>query len=197
MTETAENDTLHWRAERDNDGIVWLRIDKADSSVNVLSRPVLEELAGVIASYENDPPRGIVVYSGKSSGFIMGADVNEFTKIDNPEEAYRLIRLGQQVFERLEALRCPTVAAIDGFALGGGLELALACDYRIAWQNKKPVLGLPEVQLGIHPGFGGTVRSVRLCGVRAAMELMLKGKPVTPFKALRIKLIDRDRKSVV
>lgn len=185
------SDLRHWRTERDSEGIAWLRIDKADSSVNVLSGPVLEELAAAIEPYENDPPRGVVVHSGKHNGFVMGADIKEFTEIETPEEAYRLIRLGQQVLDRLESLRCPTVAVIDGFALGGGLELALACDYRVALQNPKPVLGLPEVQLGIHPGFGGTVRAVRLCGVRAAMELMLTGKSVTPSKAIRIKLIDR------
>lgn len=183
--------TTHWRLDRENDGIAWLRIDKADSGVNVLSRPVLEELAAVLEPFAKDPPRGLIVYSGKSSGFIMGADINEFTKIADPDEAYRLIRLGQQVFERLEALRCPTVAAIDGYALGGGLELALACTYRIVLHGDKPVLGLPEVQLGIHPGFGGTVRSVRLCGVRAAMKLMLTGQSITPSEALRIGLVDR------
>ncbi|HEX7061638.1 MAG TPA: 3-hydroxyacyl-CoA dehydrogenase NAD-binding domain-containing protein [Woeseiaceae bacterium] len=183
--------TNHWRADRENDGIVWLRIDKEDSSVNVLSRPVLEELARVLEPFERNPPRALVVYSGKGSGFVMGADINEFTQIADPDEAYTLIRLGQQVFDRLEALRCPTIAAINGYALGGGLELALACTHRIVMHGEKPVLGLPEVQLGIHPGFGGTVRSVRLCGVRAAMELMLTGQPVTPSKALRIGLVDR------
>lgn len=193
MTTTDNNarQFAHWSSERDSDGIVWLRIDKSDGSVNVLSRPVLEELGEAIAPYENDPPRGLVFHSGKQNGFVMGADINEFTKIDNPEEGYRLIRLGQQVLDRVASLRCPTVAAIGGFALGGGLELALACDHRIALQNPKPILGLPEVQLGIHPGFGGTVRAVRLCGVRAAMELMLTGKPVTPSKAIRINLVDR------
>ncbi len=190
-TESNAREFAHWRAERDNEGIVWLRIDKSDSSVNVLSRPVLEELAEALALYENDAPRGVVIYSGKQNGFVMGADINEFTKIANPEEGYRLIRLGQEVLDRLASLRCPTVAAIDGYALGGGLELALACDYRIVLQNPKPILGLPEVQLGIHPGFGGTVRAVRLCGVRAAMELMLTGKSITPSKAIRINLADR------
>ncbi len=194
MTITNESGTrefAHWRPERDHDGIVWLRIDKSDGSANVLSRPVLEELAEAIAPYEKDPPRGLVIHSGKQNGFVMGADINEFTTIETPEEGYRLIRLGQQVLDSVAALRCPTVAAINGYALGGGLELALACDHRIVLQNPKPILGLPEVQLGIHPGFGGTVRAVRLCGVRAAMELMLTGKPVTPSKAIRINLVDR------
>ncbi|MGH8168502.1 MAG: enoyl-CoA hydratase-related protein, partial [Woeseiaceae bacterium] len=183
-------DMTHWRIDSDSNGIVWLCIDKADGSANVLSRPVLEELAATIKPYKSDPPRGIVIHSGKANGFIMGADINEFTTIETPEEAYNLIRLGQQVLSELEALRCPTVAAINGFALGGGLELALACDYRLVLQTDKAILGLPEVQLGIHPGFGGTVRAVRIAGVSAAMELMLKGQPVTPAKARTENLID-------
>ncbi|MEX2494942.1 MAG: 3-hydroxyacyl-CoA dehydrogenase NAD-binding domain-containing protein [Woeseia sp.] len=181
----------HWRSETDSNGIVWLCIDKADSSANVLSGPVLQELDEIIEPYLNDPPRGLVIHSGKQNGFVMGADINEFTEIENTEQAYELIRLGQQVLDKLESLRCATVAAINGFALGGGLELALACDYRLVLQTDKPILGLPEVQLGIHPGFGGTVRAVRICGVRSAMQLMLTGKPLTPAKARQQNLIDR------
>ena len=183
--------TGHWRRESDADGIAWLCIDKADGSANVLSRAVLEELAAVLQSYETTAPRGLVLHSGKENGFVMGADINEFTKLENPDQAYELIRLGQQVLDRLEALRCPTVAVINGFALGGGLELAMACSYRLAFDTDKPILGLPEVQLGIHPGFGGTVRSVRICGVRAAMQLMLTGQPITPAKGKSIGLVDR------
>ena len=185
------NEAKNWRMETDTDGIVWLCIDKDDAGANVLSGPVLTELANIIAPYKNNPPRGLVIHSGKSNGFIMGADINEFTQIESAEQAYELIRLGQQVLDRLEALRCPSVAAINGFALGGGLELAMACDYRLVLQNKKPILGLPEVQLGIHPGFGGTVRAVQIMGVRAAMQLMLTGKPITASKAIRQGLIDR------
>jgi 3-hydroxyacyl-CoA dehydrogenase/enoyl-CoA hydratase/3-hydroxybutyryl-CoA epimerase len=181
----------HWRQEKDSDGIVWWCIDKADASANVLSGEVLQELVSLLEPLETDPPRGVVLHSGKLSGFVMGADINEFTSIESAEQAYELIRLGQQVFDRLEALRCPTVAVINGFALGGGLELALACDYRLALHNKKPIIGLPEVQLGLHPGFGGTVRAVKIAGVRAAMQLMLTGKPITVEKALGQKLLDR------
>ena len=188
-SETAK--LAHWRRETDSDGIVWLCIDKADASANVLSGAVLRDLVSVLESLESDPPRGLVLHSGKRSGFVMGADINEFTSIDSADQAYKLIRLGQQVFDRLEALRCPTVAVINGFALGGGLELALACDYRLALHNNKPIIGLPEVQLGLHPGFGGTVRAVQIAGVRAAMQLMLTGKPITVEKALRLSLVDR------
>ncbi len=181
---------LHWTREADDAGIVWLKIDKQDGA-NVLSAPVLTELNDKLAALEPDPPAGVVIHSGKSGAFIMGADINEFTKIESPEEAYELIRLGQKVLDRLQSLACPTVAVINGHALGGGLELAMACDYRIALESEKRILGLPEVKLGIHPGFGGTVRSVQIAGVRPAMQLMLTGNPVDVHKGKRIGLIDR------
>ncbi len=181
----------NWRIETDGDGIVWLCIDNDDASSNVLSGSVLEEFSEIIENLEANPPRGLVIHSGKNNGFIMGADIKEFTSIESAEQAYGLIRLGQQVMDRLEAIQCPSVAAINGFALGGGLELAMACDYRLALPNEKPILGLPEVQLGLHPGFGGTVRAVQIMGVRAAMPLMLTGKPITVSKAIRQGLIDR------
>jgi 3-hydroxyacyl-CoA dehydrogenase/enoyl-CoA hydratase/3-hydroxybutyryl-CoA epimerase len=181
----------HWTSETGDDGIVWLCIDKADGGANVLSGEVLKELHELIEPLAKQPPKGVVIHSGKSNGFVMGADINEFTKIENPEQAYALIRLGQQVLDELEALPCPTVAAINGFALGGGLELAMACDYRVAIDTDKRILGLPEVQLGIHPGFGGTVRAVQIAGVRPAMQLMLTGKPINVSKGRRIGLLDK------
>lgn len=181
----------HWTSESGDDGIVWLCIDKADGGANVLSGEVLRELHQLIEPLAKQPPKGVVIHSGKSNGFVMGADINEFTTIENPEQAYDLIRLGQQVLDQLEDLPCPTVAAINGFALGGGLELAMACDYRVAIDSDKRILGLPEVQLGIHPGFGGTVRAVRIAGVRPAMQLMLTGKPITADKGRRIGLVDK------
>ncbi|HSM29675.1 MAG TPA: 3-hydroxyacyl-CoA dehydrogenase NAD-binding domain-containing protein [Woeseiaceae bacterium] len=181
----------HWKSEAGDDGIAWLCIDKADGGANVLSGEVLEELHRLIEPMAKQPPKGVVIHSGKSNGFVMGADINEFTKIENPNQAYDLIRLGQQVLDELEALPCPTVAAINGFALGGGLELAMACDYRVALETDKRILGLPEVQLGIHPGFGGTVRAVQIAGVRPAMQLMLTGKPITVGKGRKIGLVDK------
>jgi len=181
----------HWRSETDDQGITWLTIDKNDGGANVLSGAVLRELNDLLATIEADKPRGVVVQSGKSNGFVMGADINEFTTIENADQGYELIRLGQQVMDRLEALPCPSVALINGFALGGGLELAMACDYRIALESDKRILGLPEVQLGIHPGFGGTVRAVRIAGVRPAMQLMLTGAPINVKKGRAIGLIDK------
>ncbi|HUI60085.1 MAG TPA: 3-hydroxyacyl-CoA dehydrogenase NAD-binding domain-containing protein [Steroidobacteraceae bacterium] len=184
-------DPTAWQSERDADGLVWLTIDKPGTSANVLSSGVLRELDAALEPLARNPPRAVIVISAKKSGFVAGADIKEFTGITNVEDGYRLIRTGQQVLDRLEALPCPTVAAIHGFALGGGLELALACRYRVAVGDERLSLGLPEVQLGIHPGFGGTVRSVRLVGVRPAMEMMLTGRPVRAEKALRIGLVDR------
>ena len=180
-----------WKVEKDADSVVWLTLDKPNTSANVLSSYVLRELDAILAPFTSSPPRAVIVISAKKSGFIAGADIKEFTGISNAEDGFRLIHDGQEVLNRLEALRCPTVAAIHGFALGGGLELALACRYRVAVNDEKLSLGLPEVQLGIHPGFGGTVRSVRLLGVRQAMEMMLTGKPVRADKALRIGLVDK------
>ncbi|HUA89604.1 MAG TPA: enoyl-CoA hydratase-related protein, partial [Steroidobacteraceae bacterium] len=180
-----------WKLERDADGIAWLTLDKPNTSANVLSAPVLSELDEQLAILERQPPRGLVLISAKRSGFIAGADIREFTQLTDEQQGYELIRRGQRVFDRLEALPCPTVAAIHGFALGGGLETALACRYRVGVNDERLSLGLPEVQLGLHPGFGGTVRTVRLMGVRPAMELMLTGKPARADKALGLGLIDR------
>jgi 3-hydroxyacyl-CoA dehydrogenase/enoyl-CoA hydratase/3-hydroxybutyryl-CoA epimerase len=185
------NTASAWKLERDADGIAWLTLDRPGSSANTLGSAVLEELDGLVGGLESQPPRGVVLRSGKASGFIAGADITEFTRVGSEADALALIRRGQRVIARLEALPCPSVAAIRGFALGGGLELALGCRYRIGAADGRLSLGLPEVQLGIHPGFGGTVRSVRLIGVRAAMELMLTGKPVRGEKALALGLLDR------
>ena len=184
-------DRQHWRIERDAQRIVWLWADKADASANVLSSEVLRELDGHLTTIRTEAPRGLVVLSAKKSGFIAGADIKEFTRIQGEDSGYQLIHAGQAVLDRLAALPFPTVAALHGFALGGGLELALACRYRIAVGDERLALGLPEVQLGIHPGFGGTVRSVQLIGVKAAMRLMLTGKPVRAEEALRLGLVDR------
>ena len=185
------NALTYWKMERDADGIVWLALDKPGTSTNVLSSEVLVELGALVGELAANPPRAVILSSAKKNGFVAGADIREFTAFKGTDDAYALIRAGQAVFDRLEGLPCPTIAAIHGFALGGGLELALACRYRIAVNDERLALGFPEVQLGIHPGFGGTVRAVRVVGVRPAMQLMLTGKPVRADKALRMGLIDR------
>jgi 3-hydroxyacyl-CoA dehydrogenase / enoyl-CoA hydratase / 3-hydroxybutyryl-CoA epimerase len=180
-----------WKLEVDADRIAWLTCDIPGTSANVLSAAVLEELAGKLTEIAAIEPLGVVVLSAKASGFIAGADIKEFTALRTPEDAYALIRAGQLVLDQLENLPCPSVAAVHGFALGGGLELALAASYRIGADDAQLSLGLPEVQLGIHPGFGGTVRTVRLVGVRPALDLMLKGKPCKGPRALEIGLLDQ------
>jgi 3-hydroxyacyl-CoA dehydrogenase/enoyl-CoA hydratase/3-hydroxybutyryl-CoA epimerase len=183
--------TSSWKLERDAGGIAWLTIDKPGTSANVLSGSVLGELDQLLGGLEREPPKGMVLISAKKSGFVAGADIKEFTSLADEASGYRLIHRGQQVMARLAALKCPTVAVLHGFALGGGLELALACRYRVAADDERLSLGLPEVLLGIHPGFGGTVRTVRVAGVRPAMQMMLTGKPVRAQQALRSGLVDR------
>src|SRR6516162_774792 len=142
-------------------------------------------------SLRSNTTGGAVLLSAKKSGFVAGADIKEFTTLADEASGYQLIHRGQEVLNRLAALPVPTVAAIHGFALGGGLELALACRYRVAVGDERLSLGLPEVLLGIHPGFGGTVRAVQVAGVRPAMEMMLTGKPLRAQKARAAGLIDR------
>jgi 3-hydroxyacyl-CoA dehydrogenase/enoyl-CoA hydratase/3-hydroxybutyryl-CoA epimerase len=183
-------DTETWSLQIDADRIAWLVCDTPGASTNVLSAPVLRDLATQLEEIAAKPPAGVVIRSAKTSGFIAGADIKEFLKIRTPEQGYELVRAGQTVLQALEYLPCPSVAALHGFALGGGLELALACTYRVGADDAKLSLGLPEVLLGIHPGFGGTVRAVRLIGVRPALDLMLKGKPYKGSRALAAGLID-------
>ncbi|MDE2196226.1 MAG: enoyl-CoA hydratase/isomerase family protein [Gammaproteobacteria bacterium] len=181
----------NWRIERDAGGIAWLCFDKVGASANVLSGQVMAELGERLRELAAQPPAGVVIYSAKNSGFIAGADIKEFTGLKTPEDAFQMIRRGQLVVEQLEQLPCPTVALINGFCLGGGLELSLACRYRVGIDDDRLSLGLPEVKLGIHPGFGGTVRSTRLLGVIPAMSFMLNGRNVHGREAMNIGLLDR------
>jgi 3-hydroxyacyl-CoA dehydrogenase/enoyl-CoA hydratase/3-hydroxybutyryl-CoA epimerase len=179
-----------WTLEIDSDRIAWLVLDTPGTSTNVLSAPVLAELAAQLDDIAVKRPAGVVLRSAKANGFVAGADIKEFLKIRTPEEGYQLVRAGQKILQKLQDLPCPSVAALHGFVLGGGLELALACTYRVGADDAALSLGLPEVMLGIHPGFGGTVRSVQLIGVRPALDLMLKGKPYKGARALAVGLID-------
>jgi 3-hydroxyacyl-CoA dehydrogenase/enoyl-CoA hydratase/3-hydroxybutyryl-CoA epimerase len=181
----------HWRRTIDEDGVCWLTFDKAGATANTLSAEVLQELAGELDALVASSLRGVVFESGKRGGFILGADVKEFTALRDASHATAMAARGQALLARIAALGVPTVAAIDGFALGGGLELALACDYRIAVDSYERTLGLPEVQLGIHPGFGGSVRAVRLLGPQLALDLMLTGRSLSPHEALKLGLVDR------
>ncbi len=181
----------HWRIERDDAGSAWLYLDQAGAGTNVLSSEVLRELGAVVDELRAHPPAALIVLSNKASGFIAGADVREIASIADAEAALALVQLGHATFDRLEALPFPTVAAIKGFCLGGGMELALALRHRVAVDEPGTRLGLPEVLLGIHPGFGGTMRSIRLIGAPAAMDLMLSGRTVDARAAVRLGLVDR------
>jgi len=150
----------------------------------------MDELAGVLSALAADPPRGLVIHSGKPGSFVAGADIHEFPAIGSAAEATELARAGQRILAGIEALPCPSVAVLNGTALGGGLELALAATWRLGLSTDKPALGLPEVQLGLHPGFGGTVRLPRLLGVRAAMGLLLTGRSIRMKEALEQGLVD-------
>ncbi len=179
----------HWKVANDSDGISWLHLDKANASANVLSEAIIMELETIVAGLNKSPPKGVILLSDKSSGFIAGADVKEFTSYTDEATALAAVRRAHRIFNTLNALPCPTVAMISGFCLGGGMELALACQYRVADDSPKTRLGLPEVRLGIHPGFGGTVRSIQAIGVFAAMDLMLTGRTVDARTAKRLGLI--------
>jgi 3-hydroxyacyl-CoA dehydrogenase / enoyl-CoA hydratase / 3-hydroxybutyryl-CoA epimerase len=189
MTGTAS--PSHWQLDIDADGVAWLAFDRQGGSANTLGRAVMEQLDARLAEIERLRPRAVVILSAKASGFIAGADITEFTGLSDEQQAYEMVRAGQGVLDRLEALPCPTVAAIHGFALGGGLELALACRYRVAADDDRLALGLPEVMLGIHPGFGGTVRAPRLIGAPAALDMMLTGRNLRASRARQLGLVDR------
>jgi 3-hydroxyacyl-CoA dehydrogenase/enoyl-CoA hydratase/3-hydroxybutyryl-CoA epimerase len=180
----------NFRLDIDHENIAWLTLDKPDTGTNVLSIGVLGELDQQLGDLQGKRPRGLVIRSAKPNGFIAGADIESFTRIRNEQEAVELLDTGQQVFNRLEALPFPTVAMIHGFCLGGGLELALACRYRVARDDPGTRLGLPEVRLGIHPGWGGSARLIPMIGAPRAMDLILSGRTVEGRSAKRMGFVD-------
>jgi len=181
----------HWRLEYDMDQVCWLTLDRAGESTNSLSREVLLELESIVDGFEKTPPRGVVLQSGKKNSFVVGADVREFDGVSNPQDAAASIREVHTLFNRIEALPFPMVVTIEGYCLGGGLELALSCHYRIAKNNESTRLGFPEVRLGIYPGFGGSARTTRLLGGPKALELMLSSRMVRASQARTMGLVDQ------
>lgn len=173
----------------DDVAVVWL--DQPDSPVNVLSLSMLDEFKSLLDEIENNQRiSGAVLISRKPDCFIAGADIKEFLAMQSSEEAEQLSRDGNALLLRLEKLNKPVIAAMNGATLGGGLEVAMACHYRIASTDKKTVFGLPEVKLGLLPGGGGTQRTPRLVGLRNALDMLLTGKNVYPHKARKIGLVD-------
>ncbi len=180
----------NWRIERDAEGLAWLWFDRCEAATNTLSGEALEELERILQAFDGAPPKGLVIGSAKPAGFIAGADIHEFTALDNPEAARALIERGWRTFNRLAAARYPTLALVRGHCLGGGLELALACRYRVVVDEPGTRLALPEVMLGIVPGWGGMQRLPALIGPALALDLMLTGKGVDARRARRIGLAD-------
>ena len=192
MTDSKLNETpyKHWKLSTDIDNVTWLTIDRDGERVNSLSMEVLEELEKIIGTLETDPPAGLVLQSGKQGSFIVGADVREFDGYDDPAEASEGINRVHRLFNRIEGLPFPTAVTIDGLCLGGGLELALAFNYRIASDVDHTRIGFPEIQLGIYPGFGGSARSIQQAGASNAMSIMLSSRNLRAKAARAMGLVD-------
>jgi 3-hydroxyacyl-CoA dehydrogenase / enoyl-CoA hydratase / 3-hydroxybutyryl-CoA epimerase len=178
----------HWKLQQDQDGIAWLLFDKKDASANTLSEAVLLEFQDVLSRVEREMPKGLVLRSAKPAGFAAGADVGAFQGMKDASEVETQIAGAHTLIDRLDHLRMPTVAVIHGYCLGGGLELALACDFRIAIEGAS--FGFPETLLGLHPGLGGTVRSTHLISPIEAMTMMLTGRTTRARKAKALGLVD-------
>ena len=181
----------HWQTSEGDDGVVTLTLDRADSRVNAISRNVLDELEQIVERLAIDKPAGVIIHSAKPAGFAVGADIKEFVEYARHDTVLENIEHGQRVYESLARLPCPTVAAVHGACMGGGTELILACHQRIAADDEKTRIALPEVMLGIHPGWGGTARLPRLIGATDALPLMLTGKSLSARRALELGVVDR------
>ncbi|MGI9426652.1 MAG: 3-hydroxyacyl-CoA dehydrogenase NAD-binding domain-containing protein, partial [Hyphomicrobiaceae bacterium] len=172
-------DLKDWRLTVDFEGIAWAIFDREDESANSLGRRPLEELMQIVQWMESDAPdrgvRGLGILSGKPKSFIVGADIREFDQLDTEQKVIEGIRPVLEMLDRIEALKIPVVCGIHGPCLGGGLELALACHYRVATRDDATRVGFPEVKLGLFPGFNGTARSIRQAGPLSAMQNMLTG----------------------
>ena len=192
---TGNSPSKHWRAERDNEDIVWLHLDRADASVNALSVDVIAELNTELTALSENFPRGLVILSDKKNGFIAGADVKGFVDMKDENEAAEFMRGCHTVLDRLESFTFPTVSLIHGFCLGGGLELALACDIRIAAADA--IFSMREVPLGSLPGSGGLQRLPLVVGFGVAKDWILRGTDVPAEEAYRrglvTELVPRER----
>jgi len=180
----------HWQLTRDSLGLAWLTLDVADASANTLGAEVMAEFAGVLDQLDREPPKGLVIRSGKSAGFIAGANIEEFTRIASPADARAIVERGWNLYNRLAAVPYPTLALIRGHCMGGGLELSLACRYRVTVDEPGTKLALPEVMLGIVPGWGGMLRLPQVVGPTAALDMMLTGKNIDARRAKKMGLAD-------
>jgi 3-hydroxyacyl-CoA dehydrogenase/enoyl-CoA hydratase/3-hydroxybutyryl-CoA epimerase len=180
----------HWRLKMDIDGVLWAFADRQGESANSLSPDMLRELSDILTFAEQRSVSGLGFLSAKRSGFIAGFDIREFDNINSTDELREALREANALFDRIEQAPFPTACGIDGFCLGGGLELALACRYRVASDSDSTRLGLPEVRLGLHPGFGGCVRLSQLIGGKDAVPLMLTGRALRANAARALGLVD-------
>src|SRR3954470_3853235 len=187
---TASAFTRHWRWEADRDGLAWLTFDKEGESANTFSRQALEELGRALGAIRVENPKGLIIRSGKDN-FIAGADVEEFTRFKSPQDALAFVKLGWDVFQELRELPFPSTAMVNGFCMGGGVELALACRYRVALDDPKTRFALPEVMLGIMPGWHGLQWLPKLVGPAAALDMILTGRAVDVRRAKRMGLVDQ------
>lgn len=183
-------DLKHWRLETDAENIAWLWFDRAGTATNTFSTEVLEELGRIADHLAAMPPKGLAILSAKENGFAAGADIDEFTTIASAEQAMAFTTLGNVVFDKIAALPFPTLAMIHGFCMGGGTELALACRHRIADDGPKTKMALPEVLIGIVPGWGGAKRLPPLIGAANALDLMLTGRGLDGRRAKKLGLVD-------
>lgn len=179
----------YWTIERDKDDIAWVTLDRPDASANTLASFVMDELSNVLDTFEGLPPRAAVFRSGKAAGFIAGADIEEFKGMD-VSTGRALIKRGWDLFNRLAAVKYPTLAVVRGHCMGGGLELALACRYLLVVDEPNTRLALPEVKLGIVPGWGGMLRLPQRVGPAAALDMMLTGRTVDARRAKKMGLAD-------
>jgi 3-hydroxyacyl-CoA dehydrogenase/enoyl-CoA hydratase/3-hydroxybutyryl-CoA epimerase len=186
----SDNKHSYWKIKRDANNIVWLHFDMPETSANLLSQAVIKELGDILSDLEKDLPQALIILSDKNDSFIFGADIKEFTGLENKQQALEFLQRGHALMNQLAAMHCTTVSMIHGVCLGGGTELSLACDYIVASDDKKTKIGLPEIKLGIHPGYGGTARSINRCGPLAAMDIMLTGRVLDARGAQKIRLID-------
>ncbi|HEU4402222.1 MAG TPA: 3-hydroxyacyl-CoA dehydrogenase NAD-binding domain-containing protein, partial [Candidatus Polarisedimenticolia bacterium] len=177
--------------ETRRDGLAFLIFDRPGEKVNVLNAPIVAALEILLDQAAHDKNvRGLVVMSAKPGSFIAGADVREIASLRSAQDAENASRKGHRLYDSLERLPFPVVAAINGTCLGGGTELALACHFRVAANDPRTEIGLPEVRLGIIPGWGGTQRLPRLVGLGPALDLILTGRSLDARRALKIGLVD-------
>lgn len=184
------SDLKHWRIERDDDNLVWLVFDRAGENVNTLSGEAMRELGLVLDAFDAAPPRALVILSGKTGGFIAGADIGEFGAVKDEAGARDIVGRGWNLFNRLAAVRYPTCALVRGFCVGGGTELALACRHIVAVDEPGTRFALPEVLLGIVPGWGGMLRLPQRIGAPAALDMMLTGRALDAKRAKAAGLVD-------